>query len=49
MARLEGEPECEKARQLEQDFPERREIVSIRVAELPLLLDPLSGLDNWSV
>ena len=49
VTRLESEPEREKARQLVGDFPERREIVSLRVAELPLLLAKHTGPDGWSV
>jgi hypothetical protein len=49
VARLEGEPEWEQARRLENDFPESRELVSLRVAELPILLAKHTGLDGWSV
>jgi hypothetical protein len=48
VVRLEGEPEWEMARQVERDFPESRKLVSIRVSELPRLLDPRSGLNQWS-
>ena len=49
VARLEKEPEREKARQLLSDFPERREMVALRVAELPLLLAKHTGPGGWSV
>lgn len=49
VARLEGEPEGEKARQLLEDLPERRELVALRVAELPLLLAERKGPGGWSV
>jgi len=38
VARLEGEPEWEQARQLKWDLPRCRDLVSFRVAELPVLL-----------
>lgn len=38
LARLEGEPEWEQARQMERDLPRCRDLVSFRVAELPVLL-----------
>ena len=46
--RLEVEPELEKARQLRKDFSDRRELVTLRVAELPLLLAEHTGPGNWS-
>jgi hypothetical protein len=49
VARLMGEPEWEKARRLESDLPESRELVAIRVAELPLLLGKHTGPEGWSV
>ncbi|SIN93909.1 hypothetical protein SAMN05444166_1701 [Singulisphaera sp. GP187] len=49
VARLEGEPEWEQARRLENDLPERRELVSLRVAELPNLIAKDTGPDGWSV
>ncbi|WP_406699102.1 hypothetical protein V5E97_09505 [Singulisphaera sp. Ch08] len=49
VARLEGEPEWQKARRLENDLPESRELVSLRVAKLPTLLAKPPGLDGWNV
>ena len=49
VARSGHEPEWEKARQLEGDFPECRALVTLRVAELPLLLSQHTGLDGWSI
>jgi hypothetical protein len=48
-ARLENEPECEKARQVEKDLVDRREVVTIRVAELLLYLAENTGRVAWSV
>ncbi len=49
VTRSEHEPEWEKARQLEGDFPECRELVALRAAELPLLPGKHTGFDGWSI
>lgn len=49
VTRLEAEPEWEKARRVAGDFPERRELVAFRVAELPLLLAMPTRPDAWTV
>ena len=49
-ARLKGEPEEEAARRLEQDLPGNRELLEMRVEELPDLLGRFgAGSCGWSV
>lgn len=47
--RLNGQPECDTARQLVDDIEDRRELVESRTAELPSLLRERSTPDGWSV
>ena len=49
VARLRGEPEWERARRLEDDIPGCQELLTLRIAELPLLLSSPSSVDGWSV
>jgi hypothetical protein len=49
VVRLKGEPEWERARRLEDDIPGCEELLTLRVAELPLLLSSPSNIDEWSV
>jgi len=49
VARLKHEPECEKARQLENDLAKCRELIEFRVEELPTLLATPYARDEWSV
>jgi hypothetical protein len=49
VTRLTGEPEWDRARRLVDDLPDRQEIITHRVAELPRLLASPSNLQGWSV
>ncbi|MDG3007176.1 hypothetical protein [Paludisphaera mucosa] len=49
VARLEGEPDGEKARRLLDDLPASRDLIASRAAELPLLLAKPARLAGWSV
>lgn len=49
VARLRGVPECEKAQRLESDLPERLELVTSRVADLPSLLGKSAEVRDWTV
>ena len=49
VARLKGEPEWERARRLEDDLPGCQELLTLRVAELPLLLSQPSSIEGWTM
>jgi hypothetical protein len=49
VARLKGEPEWQKARQLEIDLPTTRDRLARRVTELPILLGRPQSTNGWDV
>ncbi len=48
VSRLRGEPEWEKARRLLDDLLNAQELLTLRTAELPLLLSDGSGIHGWN-